>query len=164
MGHSAGAQLVALVGTDGRYAEKAGLKLSDLSRVILLDGAGYDIPRQVRQAVLPRLSAMCMIVFTENEATQRDASPITHFGKDKGIPPRGGPTPRSTGNQGNPRTHRQSQCSSSWSRIVLKPYQKLRRGEGRYLHPAPTRASSSPAPEYGASGVPLRDPPCLPPH
>ena len=33
MGHSAGAHLAALVGTDGRYLEKAGLKLSDLSGV-----------------------------------------------------------------------------------------------------------------------------------
>jgi acetyl esterase/lipase len=87
MGHSAGAHLVALVGTDGRYLERAGLKLSDLSGVVLLDGAGYDIPRQVRQAVLPRLKTMYTSVFTEDEATQRDASPITHVGKDKGIPP-----------------------------------------------------------------------------
>jgi hypothetical protein len=44
MGHSAGEHLAALVGTDRRYLEKVGLKLSDLSGVILLEGAGYDIP------------------------------------------------------------------------------------------------------------------------
>ena len=87
MGHSAGAHLAALVGTDGRYLEKAGLKLSDLSGVILLDGAGYDIPRQVRQALLPRMKALYTTVFTEDEATQEDASPITHVARDKGIPP-----------------------------------------------------------------------------
>src|SRR3954462_11457263 len=87
MGHSAGAHLAALVGTDGRYLEEAGLKLSDLSGVVLLDGAGYDIPRQVRQAVLPRMKAMYTGVFTEDEATQRDASPITHVARGKGIPP-----------------------------------------------------------------------------
>src|SRR3954471_3878533 len=54
MGHSAGAHLAALVGTDHRYLERAGLKGGDLSGVILLDGAGYDIPRQIEQAPLPR--------------------------------------------------------------------------------------------------------------
>ncbi len=79
--------LAALVGTDGRYLEKAGLKLGDLSGVILLDGAGYDIPRQIKQALLPRMKAMYTNVFTEEEATQRDASPVTHVAGGKGIPP-----------------------------------------------------------------------------
>lgn len=87
MGHSAGAHLVALAATDGRYLASAGLKPGDLSGVILLDGAGYDIPRQIRQALLPRMKTMYTSVFTENEATQTDASPVTHVGKDKGIPP-----------------------------------------------------------------------------
>jgi acetyl esterase/lipase len=50
MGHSAGAHLVALVGTDPQYLAAAGLSLSDLRGVIALDGACYDIPRQVAQA------------------------------------------------------------------------------------------------------------------
>jgi acetyl esterase/lipase len=87
MGHSAGAHLVALVATDGRYLEEAGLKLCDLSGVILLDGAGYDIPRQISQTLLPRLKAMYTNVFTEDEETQKDASPITHVARGKGIPP-----------------------------------------------------------------------------
>ena len=87
MGHSAGAHLVALVATDERYLEKAGLKLRDLSGVILLDGAGYDITRQISQTTLPRLKAMYTNVFTEDEETQKDASPITHVARGKGIPP-----------------------------------------------------------------------------
>lgn len=87
MGHSAGAHLAALIAADDRHLEKVGLKPSDLSGVVLLDGAGYDIPRQVRQAVLPRMKAIYTTVFTEDEATQRDASPIAHVAKDKGIPP-----------------------------------------------------------------------------
>jgi acetyl esterase/lipase len=87
MGHSAGAHLAALVATDGRYLERAGLKLADLSGVILLDGAGFDIPRQVRQSMLPRNRNLYTTVFTQDEATQRDASPITHVARDKGIPP-----------------------------------------------------------------------------
>ncbi|MGJ7506074.1 alpha/beta hydrolase [Variovorax sp. GT1P44] len=50
MGHSAGAHLVALVGTDPRYLAAAGLSLSDVRGVIALDGAAYDIPRQVAAA------------------------------------------------------------------------------------------------------------------
>lgn len=87
MGHSAGAHLVALVGTDGRYLENAGLKLSNLSGVILLDGAGYDIPRQIRQSLLPRSRALYTEVFTEDLATRKDASPVTHIASGKNIPP-----------------------------------------------------------------------------
>ena len=42
MGHSAGAHLAALVGTDATYLGGQGLQPSDLAGVILLDGAGYD--------------------------------------------------------------------------------------------------------------------------
>ncbi len=47
MGHSAGAHLVALVGTDPQYLAAAGLSLSDLLGVIALDGAAYDVARQI---------------------------------------------------------------------------------------------------------------------
>src|SRR4051812_19392034 len=87
MGHSSGAHLAALVGTDDRYLKKAGLTLSDLAGVVLLDGAGYDIPRQVRQASPPRMKAMYTTVFTDDEPTQKDASPVTHVARGKGIPP-----------------------------------------------------------------------------
>lgn len=47
MGHSAGAHLVALVGTDEQYLRGAGLSFRDLSGVIPIDGAAYDVPRQI---------------------------------------------------------------------------------------------------------------------
>lgn len=47
MGHSAGAHLSALVGTDPQYLHKAGLDMSALSGVIPLDGAAYDVPAQM---------------------------------------------------------------------------------------------------------------------
>ena len=47
MGHSAGAHLSALVGTDPQYLRKAGLDMSALSGVIPLDGAAYDVPAQM---------------------------------------------------------------------------------------------------------------------
>ena len=87
MGHSAGAHLVALAGTDGRYLESVGLKLSDLSGVVPVDGACYDVPRQIGQAVLPAMKALYTKVFTENEATQKDASPVTHVAGGRGVPP-----------------------------------------------------------------------------
>lgn len=48
MGHSAGAHLVALVGTDERYLRGAGLGFGDLAGVIPNDGAAYDVPAQLR--------------------------------------------------------------------------------------------------------------------
>ncbi|QDV35611.1 alpha/beta hydrolase [Tautonia plasticadhaerens] len=87
IGHSAGAHLAALVATDHRYLEAEGLDLGALSGVVLLDGAGYDIPRQVREARVPRMKDLYEGVFTEDEETQRDASPITHIAEGKGIPP-----------------------------------------------------------------------------
>lgn len=47
MGHSAGAHLSALVGTDPQYLRAAGLDFSALDGVIPLDGAAYDVPAQM---------------------------------------------------------------------------------------------------------------------
>lgn len=49
MGHSAGAHLVALVGTDMSYLKKAELGPNALRGVIPLDGAAYDVPRQIAE-------------------------------------------------------------------------------------------------------------------
>jgi acetyl esterase/lipase len=46
MGHSAGAHLAALVGTDPRYLKAAGVPMSAIKGVVLLDGAGYDVAAQ----------------------------------------------------------------------------------------------------------------------
>lgn len=50
MGHSAGAHLVALVGTDMRYFAKAGLGPDAVRGVVALDGAAYDVGQQMAQA------------------------------------------------------------------------------------------------------------------
>lgn len=47
VGHSAGAHLVALVGTDPSYLRKAGLSFRDIDGVLPLDGAAYDVPAQM---------------------------------------------------------------------------------------------------------------------
>lgn len=49
MGHSAGAHLVALVGTDMQYLKKAGLNAKALRGIIPIDGACYDVPRQIKE-------------------------------------------------------------------------------------------------------------------
>ncbi len=46
-GHSAGAHLAALVGTDERYLRGAGLSFADIDGVMPNDGAAYDVPAQV---------------------------------------------------------------------------------------------------------------------
>lgn len=50
MGHSAGAHLVALVGTDPQYLRKAGLSYRDVAGVVPIDGAAYDVPAQIAQS------------------------------------------------------------------------------------------------------------------
>jgi len=88
MGHSAGAHLAALVSTDPRYLEAEGLKLHAIKGAILLDGGGYDIPRQFELvATRPRSIELFRRVFTDDVEKQKDASPITHVATDKSIPP-----------------------------------------------------------------------------
>ncbi len=47
MGHSAGAHLVALVGTDPAYLKAVGLGEDAVAGVVPIDGAAYDVPRQL---------------------------------------------------------------------------------------------------------------------
>lgn len=47
MGHSAGAHLVALVGTDPRYLRAAGMDLADIVGIVPIDGAAYNVPAQM---------------------------------------------------------------------------------------------------------------------
>lgn len=74
MGHSAGAHLVALVGTDERYLRKAGLSFADLDGVIPNDGAAYDVPAQMRQAG-PMMRDTYTQAFGTDPARQQSLSP-----------------------------------------------------------------------------------------
>ena len=88
MGHSAGAHLAALVATDERYLADHGHTLSELSGVILLDGAGYDIPKAMNELYQPgRLTRMYTDAFGTDPAAWADASPVNHVAAGKGIPP-----------------------------------------------------------------------------
>ncbi len=84
MGHSAGAHLAALVATDSRYLKATGQNLSLIKGVILLDGAGYDIPRLMREHDQPNFY---ITAFGNDERAWREASPITYIAPGKGIPP-----------------------------------------------------------------------------
>jgi acetyl esterase/lipase len=77
MGHSAGAHLVALVGTDERYLRAAGLSFADLAGVVPIDGAGYDVPAQMADAG-GFLKPMYQQAFGTNLHTQQALSPTLH--------------------------------------------------------------------------------------
>lgn len=74
MGHSAGAHLVALIGTDERYLRGAGLSFSDVDGVISNDGAAYDVPAQMQDG--GRFMADTYVqAFGTDPARQRALSP-----------------------------------------------------------------------------------------
>lgn len=76
-GHSAGAHLVALVGTDEQYLRKAGLSFADIDGVMPNDGAAYDVPRQMEQA--GRMMAdTYKQAFGTDPARQKALSPTYH--------------------------------------------------------------------------------------
>jgi acetyl esterase/lipase len=87
IGHSAGAHLAALVGTDERLLARHRLAPGTLAGVVLLDGAGYDVPRQMAEAGPPRLRQLYRDAFGDDPQAQREASPITHVAAGKRYPP-----------------------------------------------------------------------------
>jgi arylformamidase len=77
MGHSAGAHLVALVGTDERYLKGVGLSFADLDGVIPVDGAAFDVAAQLDQAG-PQMKDTYAAAFGTDPARQRSLSPTLH--------------------------------------------------------------------------------------
>lgn len=77
MGHSAGAHLVALVGTDETYLRQAGLGFGALAGVIPLDGAAYDVPKQMAEAGR-FMDGRYEQAFGKDEARQKALSPVFH--------------------------------------------------------------------------------------
>lgn len=74
MGHSAGAHLVALVGTDERYLRSAGLTFGNVAGIVAIDGAGYDVPEQMRTGGR-FMERMYSAAFGDDPARQRALSP-----------------------------------------------------------------------------------------
>ena len=77
MGPSAGAHLVALVGTDETYLRGAGLSFANLDGVIPIDGAAYDVAQQMQDG--PGMMKDTYVqAFGSNPARQRALSPTLH--------------------------------------------------------------------------------------
>src|SRR5262249_27402485 len=85
MGHSAGAQLAALVCTDDSYLKAEGLSLSLIKGCVPVDGDTYDVPMQI-ETVEQKRAAIYKQKFGD-AASQKDLSPVTHVAKGKHIPP-----------------------------------------------------------------------------
>ncbi len=93
-GHSAGAQLAALVCIDDRYLKAEGLSLGMIKGCVPVDGDTYDVPaiiateetrRRVHGQPLPTFGHRQK--FGDDPAKHRDYSAVTHVAKGKGIPP-----------------------------------------------------------------------------
>lgn len=76
-GHSAGAHLVALVGTDERYLRAVGLSFADIDGVMPNDGAAYDASAQIEGAG-PKMLATYSQAFGTDPARQKALSPTLH--------------------------------------------------------------------------------------
>jgi arylformamidase len=94
MGHSAGAQLAALVCTDERYLKAEGLSLAITKGCVPVDGDTFDVPAIIETAETrwrvygqPRAKFGHREKFGNDPAKHRDFSAVTHVKKDKGIPP-----------------------------------------------------------------------------
>jgi len=93
MGHSAGAQLAALVATDDRFLKAEGLSLAILKGCVPVDGDTYDVPLQVATAAARRKSLKQpdpKMGYAEKFGPpdrQRDLSAVRHISRNKGIPP-----------------------------------------------------------------------------
>ncbi len=77
MGHSAGAHLAALVATYPRYLRAAGASVEKIAGVVLLDGAGYDVPAQMVGSGR-MLGGMYATAFGSDPDRQRALSPAHH--------------------------------------------------------------------------------------
>lgn len=94
MGHSAGAQLAALLCTDERYLKEEGLSFAIIKGCVPVDGDTYDIPAMIELAEMrQRLHGLPLpkfghrIKFGNDPALHKAFSAVTHVAKDKGIPP-----------------------------------------------------------------------------
>ncbi len=77
-GHSAGAHLAALVSSDERYFAAAKVPLSAIRGTVLLDGAGYDVAKQMADGKGPLLAKLYKDAFGNDPANQRRLSPLTY--------------------------------------------------------------------------------------
>jgi arylformamidase len=93
MGHSAGAQLAALLCADNKYLQDEGLSFAILKGCVPVDGDTYDIPLQVATSSARRRSLgqpepkMGHPEKFGPPELQRKFSAVRHIARNKGIPP-----------------------------------------------------------------------------
>ena len=94
MGHSAGAQLAAIVCTDDRYLKAEGVPFDVLKGCVPVDGDTYDVPAIIETAETrrrvhgqPQAKFGHREKFGNDPAKHKDFSAVTHVAKDIGIPP-----------------------------------------------------------------------------
>ena len=94
MGHSAGAQLAAILCTDDRYLKAEGVPFSALKGCVPVDGDTYDIPAIITTAEMRNLAHGFAMPeyghrakFGNDPKKHLDFSAITHVAKGKEIPP-----------------------------------------------------------------------------
>ncbi|GAC1308355.1 MAG: alpha/beta hydrolase [Isosphaeraceae bacterium] len=94
MGHSAGAQLAALICTDDRYLKAEGLTLAGIKGCVPVDGDTYDVPLIIETAAAKRKALGQpdpkfghYEKFGSDPAKHRDFSAVNHISREKGISP-----------------------------------------------------------------------------
>jgi acetyl esterase/lipase len=93
-GHSAGAQLAAILCTDERYLKEQGVSFDVLKGCVPVDGDTYDVPAIIEVAEtrwrahgMPPQKFGHRAKFGSDPAKHYDFSAVYHVAKDKGIPP-----------------------------------------------------------------------------
>ena len=93
-GHSAGAQLAAIICTDDRYLKAEGISLDVLIGCVPVDGDTYDVPAIIETAEtrlrvhrLPPPKSGHRVKFGITPENHKDFSAVTHIARGKGIPP-----------------------------------------------------------------------------
>ena len=93
-GHSAGAQLAALICIDDRYLKAEGVSFGVLKGCVPVDGDTYDIPKIITTAELreqlygrPLPTFGHRQKFGDDPKKHVDFSAVTHVARDKGTPP-----------------------------------------------------------------------------
>ncbi len=94
MGHSAGAQLAALLCIDERYLKAEGVPFSALKGCVPVDGDTYDVPAIIETAETrlrvhgePMPKNGHRQKFGNDPEKHKDYSAVSHVAKGKGIPP-----------------------------------------------------------------------------
>jgi arylformamidase len=93
-GHSAGAQLAAILCTDGRYLKEQGVSFDVLKGCVPVDGDTYDVPAIIEVAEtrwrvhhMPPSKFGHREKFGNDSQKHRDFSAVNHVAGGKGIPP-----------------------------------------------------------------------------